>query len=269
MSIRAILESFIHEDLVDGDSTGALLDKTTIQARIITRQDGIISGAKYASTIFGMRDCQAHVIIQDREYAHSGDTIMSIQGNAADMLSLERTALNLMSRMSGIATLTKRLVSSIPKDVRLLATRKTAPGLRIFDKEAVEDGGGMRHRMNLGEMIMIKDNHVSVEGSLECLIKKAQLQKTQFEVEVDTLSDCMLAATLGAPIILLDNFTPDQIQNAILELERVGLRDSVKLEASGGITAENITLYGATGVDYISLGYITNSAPSLDMSLEV
>lgn len=269
MNTRSLLESFVHEDLIDDDPTSNLLDKTTIQARIITRQDGVISGAKHASTIFGMGDCQTSILIQDGQHAHAGNIIIKIQGNAADILSLERVALNLISRMSGIATLTEQMVSGLPEGVQLLSTRKTAPGLRIFDKEAVEDGGGMRHRMNLGEMIMIKDNHISVEGSLERLIKKAMLQKGQFEVEVDTPSDCILAATLGAPIILLDNFTPEMIQGTISELEGVGLRSSVKLEASGGITIENVAAYGATGVDYISSGHITNSAPSLDMSLEV
>lgn len=269
MSIRSLLESFIHEDLVDSDPTSSLLDRTTIQARIITRQDGVISGMKHASTIFGMRECLVDILVQSGQRTRAGDTIMKIQGNAADILSLERITLNLISRMSGIATLTERMVSSLPEDVRLLSTRKTAPGLRVFDKEAVEDGGGMRHRMNLGGMIMIKDNHISVEGSLERLIKKAQLQKGQFEVEVDTPSDCILAATMGAPIILLDNFTPEMIHETILELEDRGLRNSVKLEASGGITVENVAIYGTTGVDYISSGYITNSAPSLDMSLEV
>lgn len=269
MNARSLLEAFVQEDLGDGDPTGSLLGKTTIQARIITRQDGVISGTRHAATIFSMKNCQTKILIQDRQHASAGDSVMEIHGDGAGMLSLERVALNLLSRMSGIATLTEQMASSLPEGVRLLSTRKTAPGLRIFDKEAVEDGGGMRHRMNLGGMIMIKDNHISVEGSLERLIKKALLQKELFEVEVDTPSDCMLAATLGAPIILLDNFTPDMIHDVVSGLRDVGLRDSVKLEASGGITIENVVEYGATGVDYISTGYVTNSAPSLDMSLEV
>lgn len=261
----------MREDLECGDPTSDLVDRaSSVKARIIAKRDGVVSGTSHATTIFGMKDCHTDIKIRDGHPVHNDEVIMMVHGIAADVLSLERVVLNLMSRMSGIATVTKKMASHLPHGVELLATRKTAPGLRIFDKEAVEAGGGRRHRMNLGEMIMIKDNHMAVTGhSLERIVKKALLQQREFEVEVDTPSDAILAAKLGAPIILLDNFTPDMILNTIESLKKNGLRDAVKLEASGGITDDNIAEYGATGIDYVSSGYITNSVTALDLSLEM
>lgn len=195
--------------------------------------------------------------------------IMTVSGRAADVMALERTALNLLSRMSGIATISAALVARLPDNVKLLATRKTAPGLRVFDKEAVQAGGGYPHRFNLGEMIMIKDNHIASEGSMESLISRALARNKPFEVEVDTISDAVTAARMGAPIILLDNFEPADICKVVSLLIHENLRDMVKLEASGGITKQNIAGYGATGVDYISAGFVTSSPYSLDVSLEV
>jgi nicotinate-nucleotide pyrophosphorylase (carboxylating) len=181
----------------------------------------------------------------------------------------ERTALNLLTRMSGIATQTSQLVKKIPNKTKLYATRKTAPGLRYFDKEAVEIGGGKKHRLRLDEMVMIKDNHIAVSGSLESLIKKAKKKHKRFEVEVENIAGLVLAAKSGASIIMLDNFTPIQIKKAITVLKNQKLRNKVLLEASGGINSKNISAYGKTGVDIISVGSITNSVKGIDMSLEV
>ena len=270
MDARSLLELFVQEDLAGGDPTSDLLEReATVRARIVSRQDGIVSGVGHAAAIFGMRACAADILVRDGERVAAGQTVMAVSGRAADVLALERVALNLLSRMSGIATLTARLVSELPEGVRLLATRKTAPGLRPFDKEAVEAGGGLRHRMNLGEMIMIKDNHISVDGSADRLIRKARLAGGRFEVEADTCAAALAAAALKVPVILLDNFTPDMIRDTVGELKRRGLRDAVELEASGGINAGNVAEYGRTGVDYVSAGCVTNSAPALDLSLEV
>ena len=170
--------------------------------------------------------------------------------------------------MSGIATQTNELVKKIPKKIRLYATRKTAPGLRYFDKEAVEIGGGKKHRLRLDEMVMIKDNHIAVEQSLLSLIKKTKKKYKKFEVEVENTQDAILAAQEGATIIMLDNFSPSQIIKTIKVLKNKKLRKDVLLEASGGINFKNITKYGKTGVDIISIGSITNSVKGIDVSLE-
>jgi nicotinate-nucleotide pyrophosphorylase (carboxylating) len=171
--------------------------------------------------------------------------------------------------MSGIATQTNELVKKIPSKTKLYATRKTAPGLRYFDKEAVEIGGGKKHRLRLDEMVMIKDNHIAVENSILSLIKKTKKKYKKFEVEVENTEDAVLAAKEGATIIMLDNFSPTQIIKTIAVLKNQKLRKNVLLEASGGINSKNISKYGKTGVDIISIGSITNSVKGIDVSLEI
>ena len=194
---------------------------------------------------------------------------MKVTGSADKILTCERTALNIITRMSGIATQTNELVKKIPKKTKLYATRKTAPGLRYFDKEAVEIGGGKKHRLRLDEMVMIKDNHIAVEQSLLSLIKKTKKKYKKFEVEVENTQDAILAAQEGAAIIMLDNFSPAQINKTIKVLKNKKLRKKVLLEASGGITSKNISKYGKTDVDIISIGSITNSVKGIDVSLEI
>jgi nicotinate-nucleotide pyrophosphorylase (carboxylating) len=174
--------------------------------------------------------------------------------------------------MSGISTQTNELVKKIKttkSKSQLFATRKTVPGLRFFDKEAVQIGGGQKHRMQLDEMVMIKDNHIVVHNSISKLIKKARKKYRKIEVEVDNQKDAIIAAELGASIIMLDNFTAKKIIQTINKLEKLGLRKKVKLEASGRINLNNIQSYAKTGVDMISVGSITSSPKSIDMSLEI
>ena len=174
--------------------------------------------------------------------------------------------------MSGIATQTNFLVTQIKKfskKTKLYSTRKTAPGLRYFDKEAVKIGGGYKHRLSLNDMIMIKDNHLLLSNSMEDLIKKERRKHKRVEVEVENQNDSILAAKCSATIVMLDNYSPTQIKKTIVSLERKKLRGKVQLEASGGINAKNIIAYAKTGVDMISVGSITNSVKGLDLSLEV
>lgn len=269
MNPRDVLEGFVAEDLSGGDPTGDLLSDVEITARMVSRERGVVSGVAHAVDIFSSRGCACRAALADGDTVDAGGLIMTISGMAADVLARERTALNLVSRMSGIATKAADLASRLPDGVRLLSTRKTAPGLRLFDKEAVEAGGGFRHRMTLGEMIMIKDNHVAAEGSLERLVRKAKERGGRFEVEVDTTQDALLAARLGAPVILLDNFEPAEIREAVSALEQEDLRGDVELEASGGITVQNIAEYGRSGVDCVSVGSMTSSVRGLDLSLEI
>jgi len=269
---RRQLARFLQEDISKGDVTGAIIGNKRIRARIISRQDGIVAGARLAREIFSIKGCSAKIIQRDGSKIRKNCAVIEVSGPARSVLSCERTALNLMSRMSGIATATNELVRKVKgasKRTDLYSTRKTAPGLRYFDKEAVAIGGGKKHRMTLHDMIMIKDNHIAAEGSLVRLIQRAKKAAKTFEVEVESTEDAVLAASMGVPIIMLDNFTTSEIRRTIQVLKRLGLRDMVRLEASGGITKDNIASYARTGVDMISVGSITNSAMAIDYSLEV
>jgi len=263
------LSQFLAEDIGKGDITSALLSKKRISVKIISREKAILAGSKYAKEIFKLKGCESKIITKDGSRIKPNQTIMKITGDANKILTCERTALNIITRMSGIATQTNELVKKIPNKTKIYATRKTAPGLRYFDKEAVEIGGGKKHRLRLDEMVMIKDNHIAVENSISSLIKKTKKKYKKFEVEVENTEDAILAAKEGATIIMLDNFSPTQIIKTIAVLKNKKLRKNVLLEASGGINSKNISKYGKTGVDIISIGSITNSVKGIDVSLEI
>ena len=263
------LSQFLAEDIGKGDITSQLLSKKKIVVKIISRENAIVAGTKYAKEIFAIKGCKAKIITKDGIKIKPNQNIIEITGNADKILTCERTALNILTRMSGIATQTNELVKKIPNKTKLYATRKTAPGLRYFDKEAVKIGGGERHRLRLDEMVMIKDNHIAVEQSLSSLINKTKKKYKKFEVEVENTDDAVLAAEKGATIIMLDNFSPSQITRTIKVLKNKKLRNKVLLEASGGINSKNISKYGKTDVDIISIGSITNSVKGIDFSLEI
>ena len=212
------LQKFLAEDLGLGDVTSNLLEKKQIKAKIITRQDTIVSGTNFVKQIFALKKCSSRIIKKDGTRVKANQTILEISGDAAAILSCERTALNLLSRMCGISTKTNQLntlIQKINRKTKLYATRKTAPGLRYFDKIAVETGGGKKHRMTLHDMIMFKDNHLAVEKSIVSLIAKAKKTRRKIEIEVENQKDAILVASLGVDIIMLDNFTPKQIRNTI------------------------------------------------------
>ena len=271
-NIKKELLRFVSEDIQSGDVTSVLLPKKKIKAKIISRQEGILAGIRFARDIFYLKGCRVRIIKKDGTKVKPNQTILQVSGDAKSVLSCERTVLNLLSRMSGIATQTSLLVSKIRKinrKTKLYSTRKTAPGLRFFDKEAVTIGGGHKHRMSLNDMVMIKDNHLLVSNSIENITKNARRQHKDVEVEVENQRDAMIAASSGATIVMLDNFSPAQIKKTISALQKKKLRNKVKLEAAGGINSKNIAAYVKTGVDMISVGSITNSVKSLDLSLEV
>ena len=272
MNTKKELAKFLAEDDSHKDITSQILSDKKITATIVSRQDGVVAGVQYAKEIFGIKKCTVQILKKDGQSIKANQTVLKISGSAKSILSCERTALNLLSRMSGIATSTNLLVKqikSVSKKTDLYSTRKTAPGLRFFDKEAVVIGGGRKHRITLSDMIMIKDNHIASEGSIVELIKRAKKKAKIFEIEVDNFSDAILAANLGVPIIMLDNFSPQMIKKTINQLERMGLRKNIRLEASGGINTQNIKEFAKTGVDMISVGSITNSAKAIDFSLEI
>ena len=266
------LKRFLDEDVGKGDITSKLLQKKSIVARIITREETIVAGTMYAKEIFALKKCKTKIYKKDGKIAKANQTILEIKGNAGDILTCERTALNLLSRMCGIATQTnnlKKQIKSVGSKSKVFATRKTVPGLRFFDKEAVKIGGGEKHRMTLNEMIMIKDNHLAVEKSIEGILRKAKKTSGKIEIEVETQKDAILCAKMGADIIMLDNFSPEKIKKTVNKLTELKLRNKVVLEASGRINSKNITKYARTNVDMISVGSITNSVNGIDLSLEI
>ena len=222
-NIKKELLRFISEDIQGGDITSVLLPKKKIKAKIISRQEGVLAGIKFAGDIFRLKGCSVKIIKKDSAKLKSNQIILQISGNARTVLSCERTALNLLSRMSGIATQTNFLVSKIRKintKTKLYSTRKTAPGLRFFDKEAVMIGGGHKHRMSLNDMVMIKDNHLLVTNSIEGIIKNARKRHKHVEVEVENQRDAVLAVNSGATIVMLDNFSPVQIKKTITDTSK-------------------------------------------------
>lgn len=271
-SAKKQLERFLAEDIKSGDITSKLLPRKKITANIISRENGIVAGVSYAKEIFASKNCKVTVHRRDGQTIAPNQKILTITGDTYSVLSRERTALNLMSRMSGIATQTNTYVKKIraanPK-VGLYSTRKTAPGLRIFDKDAVEIGGGHKHRMSLDQMVMIKDNHIAASDSFLGLIRRAKQKHKKIEVEVENLNDAIIAANEGVEIIMLDNMSPPIIKKVISELKRLNLRNKVRIEASGGINHSNVAQYAKSGVDMISIGRLTSSVAGLDLSLEV
>ena len=262
---------FLAEDIGKGDITSSLLPKKIITAKIIARQNCILAGVRFAKEIFCLKECKVKVLKKDGSKIRPTQVVLKVSGYAKSILTCERTTLNLLTRMSGIATQTNSLVEKIRKvnsKSHIFATRKTAPGLRFFDKEAVKIGGGEKHRMSLDKMIMIKDNHLAVD-SLTNLIRKARKKYKKIEIEVENQSDTILAVREGATIIMLDNFSPKDIVKTITELKKLGLRNKVLLEASGGINSKNIQAFAKTGVDMISVGEITTSTRGIDFSLEI
>ena len=271
-SAKKQLERFLAEDIKSGDITSKLLSRKKITANIISRENGIVAGVSYAKEIFSAKNCRVTVHRRDGQTITPNQKILTITGDTYSVLSRERTALNLMSRMSGIATQTSTYVKKIraanPR-VGLYSTRKTAPGLRIFDKEAVEIGGGHRHRMSLDQTVMIKDNHIAASDSFLGLIRRAKQKHKKIEVEVENLNDAIIAANEGVEIIMLDNMSPQVIKKVISDLKRLNLRNKVRIEASGGINHSNVAQYAKSGVDMISIGRLTSSVAGLDLSLEV
>ena len=245
-NIKKELLRFVSEDIQSGDITSVLLPKKKINAKIISREDGILAGVRFAREIFHLKGCHVRIIKKDGTRLKPNQVVLEVSGNARTILSCERTVLNLLSRMSGIATHTNLLVSKIRKinkKTSLYSTRKTAPGFRYFDKEAVQIGGGHKHRMALDDMVMIKDNHLLVCNSIEDIIKSARKRHKHVEVEVENQRDAILAASSGATIVMLDNFSPMRIKKTIAALQKKKLRNNVKLEASGGKNSKNISAY--------------------------
>jgi nicotinate-nucleotide pyrophosphorylase (carboxylating) len=276
---RRILEekllNLLAEDVGEGDVTSAAVvpSGSKAEAEVIAKAVGVAAGIEEATILAEALGLRVECKVADGEAVKKSQVLMKLSGDAATILSVERTLLNLVSRMSGIATTTKNLTEKIRKaklKTRVAATRKSAPGLLYFDKKAVVLGGGDAHRLHLDDMVLIKDNHIVVAGGIVEAVKRAK-QKASFskkiEVEVTSPADALKAAELGVDIIMLDNFSPMQVKEVVDLCEKKGLCNV--LEASGGITSENLLDYAAVGVDLVSLGELTHSVKALDVSLEI
>jgi nicotinate-nucleotide pyrophosphorylase (carboxylating) len=271
------LRKILKEDIGQGDITTALIvpEGSIAEAEVIAKEAGVAAGIEEAKILLESLKLKTEMPVADGEKIKPKQVLMRISGDAQTILSVERTVLNLLSRMSGIATVTRKLVEKLQKaglKTRVACTRKTAPGLLYFDKKAVQVGGGDTHRLHLDDMVLIKDNHIASVGSLKEAVRKVK-DKASFskkiEVEVTKVEDVLVAAKAGVDIIMLDNFSPKQLKEAVRLLKKAGFQDKVLLEASGGITTENILAYASTGVDIVSLGEITHSPKALDINLEI
>ena len=265
---------FITEDAPSGDlTTRALAPLGRCRARVFLRETGVVAGVEEAAALFTHFGVTVLSAVPDGTVVEADATLLSLEGDAAPVLLVERTALNLIGRMSGIATLTRALVEAAHREdpaVRVAATRKTAPGLRLLDKKAVVLGGGDPHRANLSYGILVKDNHLALIPLDEALHRaRTRGGGKPVEVEVSTIPGALTAAELGADTIMLDNMDLHSLRAVIADLRKRGLRDRVEIEISGGITPENIARYAALGPDRISVGRLTHSPRSLDVSLEV
>jgi nicotinate-nucleotide pyrophosphorylase (carboxylating) len=278
---RKILEEkltkLLADDIGQGDVTSAAIlpSECTAEAEVIAKGAGVAAGVEEAAVLAEALGLQVTVEVTDGDEVKNGQVLMNLCGDAATILTIERTLLNLMSRMSGIATATRNLTKKIKKahlKTRIAATRKSAPGLLYFDKKAVVVGGGDAHRLHLDDLILIKDNHIVAAGSLEEAVKSAKERASfckKIEVEVTSAAEALKAADLGADIVMLDNFSPEQIREAVTQFKKEGFFGRVLLEASGGISAENVLEYATAEVDLISLGELTHSVKALDISLEI
>jgi nicotinate-nucleotide pyrophosphorylase (carboxylating) len=271
------LKQILAEDIGQGDITTAAVvpSGVTGEASVIAKEAGIAAGIEETVILAESLGLKVKTEVEDGEEIKNKQVIMKISGDARTILSVERTMLNLLARMSGIATTTRKLIEKLKKakaTAKIAATRKTAPGLLYFDKKAVLIGGGDPHRLHLDDMVLVKDNHIAVAGSIENAVKRARQNASfskKIEVEVSRVADALKAAEAGADIIMLDNFSPKQVKEAIKLLKKAGFFGKILLEASGGITEENLLEYAATQVNVISLGELTHSARALNVSLEI
>jgi len=277
MLIEDALRGFLDEDIGHGDiTTDALVDpKAKATGTVICKERAVVAGLSESIILLKLLGCEGKPKVRDGQKVPAGTIILDASGSGSSLLKVERVLLNLLSHMSGVATATAELVNIAKKNgssTRIACTRKTLPGLRYFEKRAVELGGGDTHRLRLDDAVLIKDNHLALAGSITESVRKAK-SKVSFtrkvEVEATTPDHAVEAALAGADIVLLDNMTPQEVKKSVRLLEARKLRDRLLIEVSGGITRENLADYVQTGVDVISVGSITHSAKAIDMSLEL
>jgi len=276
-SVEERLREFLKEDIGWGDITSEALidDGQMAKGRLYFREDGVAAGLDEVATIFRILGCEVNAIMSDGSSVSRDQTLMEINGPAKALLAGERTALNILGRMAGIATTVSKIaaqVSKVNQSTKVAATRKTLPGFGELDKKAVVLGGGDTHRFRLDDCVLIKDNHLALLPSITEAVRAARSAVSftkKIEVEIESLEGAVEAAKAGADIVMFDNMHPEEIERCLARLSELGLREGRVYEASGGITPENVGEYAASGVDVISMGSLTHSVRALDVKLEI
>ena len=267
--VQALVDLAISEDLMGGTDVTSLATIPEIQISeldLVTRSPGVIAGINIAALVFlsvANKKIEIELCVEDGKKVDAKTCLLTAKGSTIDLLTAERTALNFLGHLSGIATTTNKWVNEISgTNAKVRDTRKTTPGLRLLEKYAVKAGGGTNHRMSLNDQALIKDNHIVASGSIKSAVEKVKdkFPELEFEVEVDNLDQLNEALAVNTKLILLDNFSIDDLKKAV-----VAVNKKAKLEASGGITLENARKIAETGVDFIAVGALTHSAPVLDI----
>lgn len=270
-----IVRYMLEEDEGFGDVTSnALIDKDDVSVgQIFSNEDGILAGIDIAREIFESRDITVIFNLNDGTEISKGDLLIHVVGNTRDILLLERTVLNLLMRMSGVATAANHYVNLVKDyDVIVAGTRKTAPAIAKFDKYALAVGGADTHRFSLDDMVLIKDNHIIAVGTPLDALKKAQNNVSfskKIEIEVETLEDAIQCVENKADIVMLDNMDPSEVKEVLNQLNKLGIRNNSLIEVSGGINHETICEFAEAGVDIISSGALTHSTRSLNFGLDL
>ncbi|EOP65547.1 carboxylating nicotinate-nucleotide diphosphorylase [Bacillus pseudomycoides] len=273
LKVRKALESFFLEDIGEKDVTSQLIFPDNLRAKgtFLAKDTGVFVGTAVIEQGFRLLDDSIQITLhkKDGDFVGKGEILASVEGPIASLLTAERVILNIIQRMSGIATMTRKAVLALEKSdhTRICDTRKTMPGLRMFDKYAVVCGGGYNHRFGLYDGVMIKDNHIAFAGSITkavTSVKEKLGHMVKVEVETETEEQVREAIAAGADIIMFDNCTPEEVR----EFSKI-VPSAIVTEASGGITIENLSKYGGAGVDYISLGLLTHSVKALDISFNI
>jgi nicotinate-nucleotide pyrophosphorylase (carboxylating) len=270
--VQALIELALSEDLADGPDVTTLAtvtDDHIATLNLVSRKPGVLAGVQVAQLVFELLNDELDIktFAQDGESVTAGQTIFSVTGPTQTLLTAERTALNFLTHLSGIATTTNNWVKAVAgTKAKIRDTRKTIPGLRHLEKYAVTCGGGVNHRMSLNDASLIKDNHILVSGSISSAFNKvkAKITDQEIQVEVDSLSQISEAIAAGANFILLDNFSISDLKQAVSEFG-----SKVKFEASGGLSLEVARAVAETGVDYLAVGALTHSVPSLDIGADL
>ncbi len=270
--LEILIRTALEEDIGSGDITTSCTVPPGAQAkgRIVAKEPLVLAGIDVARQVFWAvnKELKVHIPLKDGSRANEGDTLLEVAGDLAAILTAERTALNFLQRLSGVATLTSAFVDKVKGTrARILDTRKTTPGYRLLEKAAVRVGGGYNHRFGLYDGVLIKDNHILAAGSIQNALQAALDSSShtfKVEVEVETLDQLDEAIAAGAHVVMLDNM---DVQTMVRAVQRT--KGKIPLEASGGITLENVGEIAATGVDLISVGALTHSARAVDMSMEI
>jgi nicotinate-nucleotide pyrophosphorylase (carboxylating) len=271
--LMAFFRRMLEEDKSIMDVTSAFTPKRKVKAEIVFKEAGYVSGIAELLVLYRMVGVSCRPLKKDGDFVRKGEVVLSLSGDSRNILEVERTSLNVLSRMSGITTLARKYVEalkSVGSKAKVSATRKTTPLFRYFEKRAVCVGGGVPHRMNLADMVLIKDNHLRVFGGVKKALEAARNEgrKIPIEIEVTTLKDALKAAAYGADVVMLDNMSPQDAGKVLAALAKKKLRDNVNIEVSGGVNLDNIRDYGLLDVDLISVGGLTYSASSINLSLE-